>query len=444
MYLKEPTSGGQLLSACVGAAVPAVVPPPSATPIRLGEETVGSLVLTGPHGATPAELTGIAIALGLALRAGQLFEALQGRARDLDREVRLLMGLQEIAAAVTRAGTPRDVAEVVASHARRLVRGTAAAVVDRHRVVGQEGHPRPVAITAAMAAIASGHPQRLPGPVLALPIPAKDPEATQVALVVSLDGGEVGDEDADRLASLAQQAAIAFTNARLVADLRAEQEHRARTSAALVHAQEQERQRIAEDIHDGPIQELVALGLLLDALGQELARDGVAAGREVAQASGSAREAVGRLREAIFDLHPMSLRQLGFAAAVRVVLSRASARGADAEMGDLAAADRLDHAGRTVAFRIVQEAVANAVTHAAAAHIAVSAGLDADTVWVEVRDDGRGFDVERTRTDVAGGHLGLDALRERASLAGAELVVSSRPGSGTAVRARFPVPSQPD
>ncbi|MCC6829950.1 MAG: sensor histidine kinase [Thermoleophilia bacterium] len=436
VHLKDATSGD--LHPGPAAGRPAGPGEALEVPLRVGGETVGCLLVTGLPDAGAHDARRAGIALGLAIRTSQLFEGLQARARDLDREVRQLMAMQEIARAVTRVESPEELALVVARQARRLLRGTAAAVVrpgpDGPVVLAQEGTPRAVAWTAALAAARSGRVQVLPGPEVAVPIPG---DGTPSALVVDTDRGVLPDDDADRLETLAQQAGIALANLRLLDDVRREQERRSAVAAALVHAQEEERSRIAEDLHDGPVQELVGLGLILDALAEELRAAGAPGVEAAARASSAARGAVGALREAIFDLHPMSLQQLGFAAAVRVVLQRAEARGLATAMHGLDAADALGAHGRTVAFRIVQEAVANAVRHSGAATLTVSAGED-DGLWVEVTDDGRGFVLDEIPTRIDEGHLGLDAMRARARLAGADVDVRSEPGRGTAVRLRFP------
>jgi signal transduction histidine kinase len=208
-------------------------------------------------------------------------------------------------------------------------------------------------------------------------------------------------------------------------------------AAAIVLAQEQERRRVAEGLHDGPVQELVGLGLTLDALSAELrpGHPGAAAG--VARAAASARDAVKALRRAIFDLHPMALEELGFAAATRALVQRLEWRGARVAL-DVAAADGLSETHRTVAFRIVQEAIANVVRHAEPSAVAIVARSEGDRIAIEVDDDGRGFDPERARPRIEDGHLGLAAMTERAALAGGEVTVSSAPGRGTRIRLVLP------
>ena len=142
-------------------------------------------------------------------------------------------------------------------------------------------------------------------------------------------------------------------------------------AAAILLAQEQERRRVAEELHDGPVQELVGLGLTLDALSAELRADAPHAADGVARAAASARDSVKALRRAIFDLHPMALEELGFAAATRALVQRLKWRGARVSL-DLAAADALSETHRTVAFRVVQEAVAIVVPRPGVDEIATS------------------------------------------------------------------------
>jgi signal transduction histidine kinase len=208
-------------------------------------------------------------------------------------------------------------------------------------------------------------------------------------------------------------------------------------AAAIVLAQEQERRRVAEELHDGPVQELVGLGLTLDALSAELRADAPAAAAGVARAAASARDSVRALRRAIFDLHPMALEELGFAAATRALVQRLEWRGARVSL-DLAAADGLSETDRTVAFRVVQEAIANVARHAEPARVAITARERGDRIVIEVTDDGRGFDPSRARPRIEGGHLGLAAMSERAALAGGEVVISSEPGRGTTIRLALP------
>ncbi len=411
-------------------------------PLRAGGETVGALALSDP---TPQDRDLISVGakvLALLVRNGQLFSGLQERARELDRQLRQLTALSEVARAVSVPIDDRDVPLTVARQARRLVLAEGAAVLARGasgrlEVIAVDGRVLEHAEGAAEAALASNTAQMLPGPTIALPLA----HPADAALIVRRSGTPFADDDVERLQGLAEQAGIALANAQLLSDLQFEQGRRQRVAAALVQAQEQERRRVAEDLHDGPVQELAGLGLLLDALAEDLRRLGSDAAQPAAEAARSSRAAVTGLRQAIFDLHPMSLEELGFAAATRTVMQRLTWRGLDTTLEGLDSADLLSPTHRTVAFRIVQEALANVARHAGAGRVEVTAGRDGDGIWVEVRDDGMGFDPREVGGRIDKGHLGLAAMRERAELAGGALRISSSPGRGARVRARFPMPS---
>lgn len=233
-----------------------------------------------------------------------------------------------------------------------------------------------------------------------------------------------------------EHAASARLRERLAEADRAHAEQRS-LAAAIVVAQEQERRRVAEDLHDGPVQELVGLGLTLDALSTELRATAPEAADRVGRAAASARDAVKALRRAIYDLHPMALAELGFAAATRALVQRLEWRGARVTL-DVAAADALSDTHRTVAFRVVQEAIANIARHAEPRAVSIAARREGARVVIEVVDDGRGFDPDHAGPRIEGGHLGLAAMRERAALAGGEATITSAPGQGTRIRLALP------
>ncbi|HZS15113.1 MAG TPA: sensor histidine kinase [Candidatus Dormibacteraeota bacterium] len=215
-------------------------------------------------------------------------------------------------------------------------------------------------------------------------------------------------------------------------------EHEAvRTYAALLlTAHEEERLRIARDIHDDPLQRLIALARRMD---RPDAAD--------AQAREQLLDVIGRLRDIARGLRPPGLDQLGLVAALRGLL---------ADEGDAAriAAD-LDVAGNPVrlasavelgAFRIVQEALYNVTRHASAHHVRVAVDYDGDALRISVADDGVGFDPEAFAGAGNGSgapHLGLLGMRERATLLGGQLRLTSRAGRGTTVDVVLPAGAAP-
>lgn len=419
-------------------------------PVRVGGRTVAALGLApAPVAQVGADLRAAAQLLGLALRNGQLASGFRDRVRELDRQAAQLGALTEVARRVAGTLEPGEARRVVVEEARALVRADAATLVLPGRtgtaeavaVAGADEAPPPDEHEIAAVLAAGGARRRGRGATVAIPGAGASPAG--VIAVVRRRGAPFDDDDLERLRGLAGQAAIALANAGLLADLRREQRERRSLAAAIVLAQEQERRRIAEELHDGPVQELVGVGLLLDALAGDLAGPAPEVAADVARAAGAARESVRGLRRAISDLHPLVLEQLGFAAAVRALLERLEWTGVEV-MVEAAAGDRLPPDRRATAFRIVQEATANAARHAGASRIAVRALEQGGRVLVEIADDGRGFDPAAPRAGVAEGHLGLAAMEERARLAGGELAVESSPGHGTTIRVSLPAEAGAD
>jgi len=420
-------------------------------PLRAGGEMLGALVVepanggTGFGAAAQARLRAAGRVLALALSNAQLFRGLQDRAREMDRQVRQLVALTEVARAVARSLDPGDVRATVVTEARRVVRARGAALMLvepdgelRAAVIDGEEPPRDLARDRAATIVRTGEPA-VSGGLAGLPVGPSGHGSTGALIVWRGDERMFGQDDPERLGGLADQATAALTNAQLLSDLRQEQAERRRLGARLVEAQEFERRRVAEDIHDGAVQELVGLSLLLDSLATEAEGDAAAT---VGRAATSARQTVRTLREAIFDLHPMSLQELGFTAATRTLGERLGNRGIEVEL-DLAAADALDEPQRTVAFRIVQEAMANAAKHGSPSRIQLRARRHEDAVELEVTDDGDGFEPALQGTRIDEGHLGLAAMRERAHLAGGEVTIDSEVGRGTTIRLRVPAGRMP-
>jgi signal transduction histidine kinase len=151
--------------------------------------------------------------------------------------------------------------------------------------------------------------------------------------------------------------------------------------------------------------------------------------------------AIAEVRALSTRLRPTILDDLGLEAALRSHLERSRAR-ADLELdADIQLAQRrLDPAVETACFRIVQEAMTNALRHAAASRLAVALRAVAGELVLSVRDDGKGFDLVAAAARAARGEsAGLSGMEERAQLAGGRLEMNTAPGRGTEVRAVFPL-----
>lgn len=198
-------------------------------------------------------------------------------------------------------------------------------------------------------------------------------------------------------------------------------------------AQEEERRRIASDIHDDPIQVMSAVDLRLQTM---MLDPGSVSADELEALHQTVDLAIARLRSMVFELRPVALDREGISAAVSQYLDHvAEETGWDVVFHD-ALAEEPPPELRATLFRIAQEALMNARKHAEASSVEVSIATASSGVAVRVRDDGKGFD---TRDRGGPGHLGLETSVERAELAGGWCRITSEPGAGTAVECWLPV-----
>jgi signal transduction histidine kinase len=202
----------------------------------------------------------------------------------------------------------------------------------------------------------------------------------------------------------------------------------------LVQAGEEERQRIAEDLHDDTIQAVTVVGLRLGLLRRRFpVLDGDEQYRQLEQA---VTDAVARCRSMLFDLHPRALDTEGIGAALAGYLKNvAVAGGPVCELEDELVIEP-DSAERVILFRITQEALVNVRKHAHAAHARIKLWNQDHGFAVSVKDDGVGF--EPGTSGSGHGHLGLTTMQERASQAQGWLRVESTPGKGTDIQFWIP------
>jgi two-component system, NarL family, sensor histidine kinase DegS len=207
----------------------------------------------------------------------------------------------------------------------------------------------------------------------------------------------------------------------------------------IVEAQEAERARLAQEVHDGPAQALSNAIFQVEYIERVLESDPRLASTELRFLRELLRRELGDVRSFISQLRPPLLMQLGLDGSILDVVETIGALAGIPMTTDLqASGDRLGDAEQTVVLRIVQEALQNVRKHATATTVAVNTAIDGDDWVLEVRDDGRGFDVGAV---AARGrrNFGLQFMRERAELIGARFEVRSRPDGGTVVRLAIPV-----
>jgi two-component system sensor histidine kinase DegS len=214
---------------------------------------------------------------------------------------------------------------------------------------------------------------------------------------------------------------------------------------AMSQGQEEERARLARELHDGPVQSLIALTQRTERAEQQLRQGQLEATRTVLVQLRDAEVAVvGDLRRIIGALRPAYLEDLGFIPALEMLVQSADARG-DADVRLVVQDDRrLSGDIELAAYRIAQEALNNALQHAEADTIIVTVQCNDEGVRLQVQDDGRGFTpAEHLDTYTRNGHFGLVGLQERARQLGGSLHVESTPGHGTVVRVSLPEAGHP-
>ena len=205
----------------------------------------------------------------------------------------------------------------------------------------------------------------------------------------------------------------------------------------IVEAQEAERARLAQDIHDGPIQALSNAIFQAD-YAERMSVSDPAISAEIGSLRDLLRRELDNLRGFISQLRPPALDELGLDGAIEDAVSRLRATTTLQITTDLRARnDDLDDDQQTVALRVTQEALQNVRKHAAASTVVVSTDVADDSWTLEIRDDGRGFDVGAV---AARGrrNFGMQFMRERAELIDARFDVRSRPDGGTVVRLAIP------
>jgi signal transduction histidine kinase len=206
---------------------------------------------------------------------------------------------------------------------------------------------------------------------------------------------------------------------------------------AITAAQEEERNRLARELHDDTIQAVIALKQRVQ-LAQKSVKD--QAGRHsLAELESLAEQTIENLRRLTRALRPMYLEDLGLVPALEMLVSEISQNNSViVEFQQTGQERRLSHETELALYRIAQEALSNIVKHSNATSAELRIDFDEARILIEITDNGIGFDVPKSPTDFAQkGHFGLLGIRERADLIGTRLEVESSTGKGTRLMVRL-------
>lgn len=213
---------------------------------------------------------------------------------------------------------------------------------------------------------------------------------------------------------------------------------------AVTAGQEAERQRLAHELHDGPVQDLIALGQRAEMAQHLLDQGETARARTLLEETRRAEVAtVESLRRLIGNLRPVYLEDLGLVPALEMLAVQADGRTeARVRFEKLGDAQRYDLEMELAAYRIAQEALGNAVQHARAQTIDLTIANRPDGLTLSVADDGVGFALPAEASVLtSSGHFGLVGMKERAAQLGGRLEIDTTLGRGTRVRAHLPARS---
>ncbi|MFF1628656.1 sensor histidine kinase [Streptomyces sp. NPDC058272] len=212
---------------------------------------------------------------------------------------------------------------------------------------------------------------------------------------------------------------------------------RSRLLAEAVVIEERERQTLAESLHDGALQSILAARQDLEETREPLsARE---RGEALERVNSTLREVARQLRATASSLHPTVLEHSGLATAVRALGEAAAQRGKFSLSLDLTEpTPELDAHTKQLLFSAAREALTNVVKHARATRVAVSTVVEGEVVVLSVSDDGRGISTQAMEHSLSQGHIGIASQRLRIESAGGTMAVSRRPNGGTLVTVTLP------
>lgn len=210
----------------------------------------------------------------------------------------------------------------------------------------------------------------------------------------------------------------------------------------IIKAQEEERRRLSREIHDGPAQMMANVALRSEIVERVLDKEGVEKARlEIRDMKSMVKDSLAEVRRIIYDLRPMALDDLGLLPTLSKYLKSVEERtGVLIELRNLGKEVRYPQEMEVAIFRFVQEAVNNALKHAAPNLIQVKLDVKQNLITAVIKDDGKGFDPSQKKE----GSFGLIGMKERINMLDGKISIDSKPGKGTIIIVQIPIDQAED
>ncbi|MFC1932554.1 histidine kinase, partial [Chloroflexota bacterium] len=282
------------------------------------------------------------------------------------------------------------------------------------------------------------------GVELFCPIRSKGNLIGILALGKKQSDSSYSDEEVDLLITMANEAAMAIENARMLDNLKSQQLQVEQLLAQVVLAQEEERNRISVDLHDSVAQWLVAASYGIQTFSKVISGDKAdKARKELVTMESTITKSLRELRRVVVGLRPPALDELGLNHSLRQSLEDLKADGIRCQFSEVGTTVRLPSSSEIAVYRVVQETLNNVRKHANATKVNLHLHFQKGKLSVEIRDNGKGFDLSQTLDSaIATGHLGLLGMKQRAEMLGGDVRIKTGEGKGTTITLNLPIQSQ--
>ncbi len=280
--------------------------------------------------------------------------------------------------------------------------------------------------------------------VLCIPLTIKGNVIGAMNHIKIADRGQFASSDLNFASILAWWISIAIENARLFSRVQKQRLHVDELLDEISRAQENERKRVAIQIHDGVAQWMVGASYSIKACSTLISESRIAElETELYKIEKTLQRSVKELRRTIANLRPLPLEEVGLVNALRHTTEEVVEDGIRCHTEVDGQCPKLSFAEETTTYWIVQEILTNIRNHSKASDVHLRIRFSDTAVSVEVTDNGQGFNPDEVLSSVVPlEHMGLVGMKERARLLGGSLIINSNPGQGTSIDFTFPISSR--